>query len=372
MKLFNSRKHTTNINITNDSILRVIVFVVVTIVGINLLSSIEGQLTLIGVSVFLAIALNPAVGWISSKLKVKSRSAAVGMAYALVMVILVGFLSLVVPPLVKQTSDFAKNLPQTIEHFRDQDSALGRAIHQYKIDDQLTEISHRYSARLSNISGPIISTAGRIGGTLIAIITVLVLTFMLLVEAPQWLGQLLLMQPKDEQEKRKKVAMRMYRVVTSYVNGQVLIAGIASLFAVVALVVGSTLAGVTINPIALAGIVFIFGLIPLIGNTLAAVIVVLFCLFASTGLALGMTVFFLLYQQVENATLQPYIQAKSNNLTPLIVFVAALVGAQLGGLLGALAAIPIAGCIRVVIDEYYHVETFDVAEKTEEVVEQSV
>ena len=96
------------------------------------------------------------------------------------------------------------------------------------------------------------------------------------------------------------------------------------------------------------------------------------CLFASTGLALGMTVFFLLYQQVENATLQPYIQAKSNNLTPLIVFVAALVGAQLGGLLGALAAIPIAGCIRVVIDEYYHVETVDAAEKAEEVVEQSV
>lgn len=72
MKLFNSRKHTTNINITNDSILRVIVFVVVTIVGINLLSSIEGQLTLIGVSVFLAIALNPAVGWISSKLRLKA------------------------------------------------------------------------------------------------------------------------------------------------------------------------------------------------------------------------------------------------------------------------------------------------------------
>ena len=372
MKLFNSRKNTTNININNDSIFRIIVFVVITIVGINLLSNIENQLTLVGVSIFLAIALNPAVGWISSKLKVKSRSAAVGMAYAFVLVILVGFLSLVVPPIVKQTSDFAKNLPNTIEQFRDQDSALGRVIDRYEIDEQITELSQRYSTRLSNISGPIISTAGRIGGTLIAIITVLVLTFMLLVEAPMWLGQLLLMQPKEEQDKRKKVALKMYRVVTSYVNGQVLIAGIASLFSMVALIVGSTLAGVTINPIALAGIVFIFGLIPLIGNSLAAIIVVVFCLFASTGLALGMTVFFLLYQQVENATLQPYIQAKSNNLTPLIVFVAALVGAQLGGLLGALAAIPIAGCIRVVIDEYYHVDAYQLNEKAEEVVEQLV
>jgi predicted PurR-regulated permease PerM len=120
----------------------------------------------------------------------------------------------------------------------------------------------------------------------------------------------------------------------------------------VALVIGSTLANVTINPVALAGIVFVFGLIPLIGNTLAAALVIVFCLFASSGLAVGMAIYFLLYQQIENATLQPYIQARSNNLTPLIVFISALIGAQLGGLLGALAAIPLAGCIRVLLDEY--------------------
>ncbi len=367
MKFFTSRHKISTVSISNDTIIRAILIAIGALITLRVLSSLTHQLTLIGVSVFLAMALNPAVAWITRQLKVKSRGLATGIAYLIVLGVLITFSLLVVPPLVRQTTDFVRDIPQTITEFRDQDSTLARSLHKYKLDDQLDKITHELNGKVGNLSGPVLSTAGRIGGTLISIITVLVLTFMLLVEGPVWISRIWAMQPADERERRKKVAYKMYRVVTGYVNGQVLIAAIAATFAAVALVIGSSLANVTVNPMALAGIVFLFGLIPLIGNTLAAAIVVLFCLFVSPGLAVGMAVYFLVYQQVENATLQPYIQARSNNLTPLIVFVSALIGASLGGLLGALAAIPLAGCIRVIFDEYFadHLPTAETIENAE-------
>ncbi len=81
--------------------------------------------------------------------------------------------------------------------------------------------------------------------------------------------------------------------------------------------------------------------------------VVIICLFVSFPMALTMAIFFLLYQQIENATLQPYIQSKYNELTPLIVFIAALIGVSVAGFLGALIAIPVAGCLRILFIELY-------------------
>jgi predicted PurR-regulated permease PerM len=142
-------------------------------------------------------------------------------------------------------------------------------------------------------------------------------------------------------------------MVTGFVNGQLILAIIASMFAFFALLISSTLFDVSINAVALAGIVAIFGLIPLIGNPLAATIVIIACLFNSVGLALVMLIYFIVYSQIENVTLQPYIQSKANDLTPLVVFVSALIGIGFGGILGALVAVPIAGCIKILVEDYF-------------------
>ena len=145
----------------------------------------------------------------------------------------------------------------------------------------------------------------------------------------------------------------MYEVVTGYVNGQLLLALIAASFNFIVLVVASTLLNVTVNAVALAGILIFTGLIPMIGNLIGAVIIVTACLFVSLPLALIMLGFMLLYQQVENITLQPFIQAKYNELTPLLVFIAALLGVGFGGILGAFIAIPLAGCIKILLLDYW-------------------
>ncbi len=196
-------------------------------------------------------------------------------------------------------------------------------------------------------------TATRIGSTIISIITVLVLTFMMLIEGPVWLKKFWAAQPAAKRERGKRLAYRMYRVVTGYVNGQFLVAIIAGGFALVALLIASTLYDVSINAIALAGIIALTGLIPMIGATIGAAVVVVVCLFTSVPLALTMAVFFLIYQQVENITIQPYIQSRQNELTPLLVFVAALVGVGFGGLLGGFVAIPAASCLKILIEDYF-------------------
>jgi predicted PurR-regulated permease PerM len=225
-------------------------------------------------------------------------------------------------------------------------------VKRYNLENEVDGLSDNLRERTKNIRQPVISTAGRIGSALIAIVTVLVLTFMMLVEGPEWSRRYWELHPTKDRAHDRKLAEQMYRVVTGYVNGQVLLAFIAASFAFVALLVASTLLNVSVNAAGLAGILVFTGLIPMIGHTIGGTLVTLACLFVSVPLAIIMAVYFILYQQIENVTLQPYIQAKYNELTPLLVFVAALLGVGFGGLLGAFVAIPAVGCIKILVLDY--------------------
>ncbi len=351
MGLFNKPDKTISIN--TSTIIKLILVAASAFIIWQVLGNISHQLTLIFISFLLAIGLNPAVSWITKKIKSNSRLRATGFAYVIVVSLLVSFMAVVIPPLVKQTSQFISEIPSTINNLRKDDNATGRTIRRYNIDDGIQNSIDNYKERFGdNISDPVLNTAGRIGGTIVSIITVLILTFMMLVEVPMWFNKYLSLHSVEVRKKRKETAIKMYNVVTGFFYGQVLIAFIAATFAAIMLLILNHLFNTSINPIAMSGIVFIFGLIPLVGNIISSVIVVLVCLISSLPMSLIMLGFFIIYQQVENSTLQPYIQSKKNQLTPLTVFVAALIGAGVAGILGALVAIPIAGCARIILEDF--------------------
>src|SRR5258708_4260290 len=110
----------------------------------------------------------------------------------------------------------------------------------------------------------------------------------------------------------------MYKAVSGFVNGQVILAAIAAASAFITLEIASRVIGVSINALALAGIVGVFGVIPLFGNPIAASIVVLACLLNSVSLAAVMAIYFVIYFFVENHSLQPYLQSRLNELTALM------------------------------------------------------
>ncbi|MCA9342969.1 AI-2E family transporter [Candidatus Saccharibacteria bacterium] len=342
-----------NVNISNHTVIRILILTIVSLIIFAFFSKIAGALQLIFVSAFLAIALNPAVSWFTKKIPSKSRIRGTAAAYFMVIIILIGFFALVVPPFVSQAVDLFDEIPTNVQDLENQDTAIVRFIDRYNLKDVYTDIVSQVKENISAITSQAVSTAGTVGSGIIALLTVFVMTFMMLVEGPRWTQRWVEMQPERKVEKRIKVLKDMYTMVTGYVNGQLLIAAIAATFAFFALVISSTILGVTINPIALAVIVGLIGLIPMIGNTIAAIVVVIFCLFVSLPLAIIMAAFFLIYQQIENATLQPMIQAKYNDLTPLVVFISAIIGVSVAGFLGALVAIPIAGCLRIYIKAYF-------------------
>ncbi len=340
------------VTVSNRTVVRIIFLIVATILCIKFALSVSNVLVLIFVSFFLALALNPGVGWIARKMRLKSRATATGIAYIGVMAVLITFITYVVPPLVKQTLTFVSDIPETIESLKTDDTAAGRFVQRYNLDQQLEGLKKNIDDRTDDAQQPVVATAGRVGSALVSIITVLVLTFMMLVEGQAWLNRYWRVLPKRRREHQKMLAQKMYRVVTGYVNGQLLLAVIAASFAFIVLVIASTLLNVSVNAVALAGILIFTGLIPMIGNTIGGVIVTLACLFVSAPLALIVAIFFVIYQQIENISLQPYIQAKYNELSPLLVFIAALFGVGFGGFLGALIAIPAAGCIKILLIDY--------------------
>lgn len=338
--------------ISNATILRIIAYIVGVLATFWLVQSISSALQLIAYSIFLAIALNPAVSWIGRMLKLKNRFRATAIAYLAVIAFIVTVGWLIIPPFVSQTVNFIKDIPTNVQDLQNQDSPVTRFITRNNLSADYTNVVVSLRSSLDNVIAQVFQTATTIGSFLFSLITVLVLTFMILLEGPYWLNWFLKLN-KNQYERRKKVTDGMYRMVTGYVNGQLLIATIAGVFAFIAMVIASSIFGVTINAVALAFIVSLIGLIPMIGNILASVIVIIVCLFVSLPLAVTMGIYFLVYQQIENATLQPYIQSKYNELTPLLVFIAALVGIQIAGFLGALVAIPAAGCIRIYLIEYH-------------------
>ncbi|MCA9334314.1 AI-2E family transporter, partial [Candidatus Saccharibacteria bacterium] len=272
-------------------------------------------------------------------------------------------LVLVAPPVISQTNDFVQSLPDTVEQYTDSESPLMRYIRDHNLEQDVQNNIESFRERFQSIGGSAVTTASEIVSFIVSLIAVLVMTFMMLVEGPMWMEKFWSTQDPEKSKRPKRVVHKMYKVVTGYVNGQLIIAIIAGFFALIALLIASTLLDANINAVVYALIIALTCLIPMFGATIGAIIVVALCAFASWPLAGVMAVFFLIYQQVENATIQPGIQARQNELTPLLVFIAALIGISFGGILGAFIAIPVVGCVRVWFVEYYG-ERFSVGPKT--------
>src|SRR5262249_12098468 len=146
------------------------------------------------------------------------------------------------------------------------------------------------------------------------------------------------------QPRWRKVGHDVYRTVGGYVTGNLAISLIAGIsITVVLLILGVPYA------VALGLLVAILDLIPLAGATIAGIIVVGISFLHSVPAGIIVAVFFIVYQQLENHFLQPVIYGRTVQLSPLVVLVAVLVGAELAGILGALAAIPVAGSFQVVV-----------------------
>lgn len=338
------------VTVSAQTVLRILVLVFGAILLVAALRQAAHALLLIFVAFFLALALNGPVQGIARRLPGGmrgKRSVATSVSFIVVIAIFAVFIASIVPPLVHQTQNFIDSAPRLVQDAHDQNSEIGHLIRHYHLDGQLSNVSSEISSKLRGLGGSAISTLGRVGSSVFATLTILVLTFMMLIEGPRAIAFARELVPDGKRENVERLSRDMYRVIQGYVNGQVTLAILAS-----ALIVPMFFILHISYPIALMVIVFICGLIPMVGHTIGAIIVTLVALATSPLSAIIILGYYILYQQIENYIIQPRIQANSTNMSPLLVFISVVIGVTFGGLVGGLFAIPVAGCVRILFLDY--------------------
>lgn len=341
---------TVNINVETKNIVKVFTLAVLFMLAVAGIVKMYDALVLVATSLFFALALNPAVSFFSKYMPKKKR----GPAVALVMIIAFTLLSLIVfsiiKPVAKEASAFADSVPERIAEIKAGDNFIGKTIERYNLQDEIDQAATAAEANIQKFASRAVEQVGRFGNGLITSITGVVITILMLLNGPALIQRFAdrVYRDKEARKRHGEIAGKMYNVVTGYVNGQVILASVASLFAL-----GMLFVLQIPYPLPLAAIVFLFGLIPLIGNTLAGIIVVvLTLLFKDSVAALAMTAFFLVYQQVENVTLQPVVQGKTVQMPTLVIFVAVVLGVAFMGPIGGLFAIPVVGCAKILFADY--------------------
>lgn len=301
-------------------------------------------ITWILISIFLALAMNPLVE-LFQRHGLARRALATGAAYFVVLAGIAGIGALFIPTLVHQTNSFVDKVPDYVDDLTSGRGKLGFLQTKYHVVDKVRSSLHKGGAqKLLGLSGTAVSVTKSVITAIVATVTIAFMTFFMLLEGPMWVERFLGLAPPQSRERWRRVGTDIYRTVGGYVTGNLLISLIAGTAAtIVLLAMGVPFA------IALGLIVAILDLIPLAGATLAAIIVGLVAFLHSIVAGIVVIVFFIVYQQIENHLLQPIVYGRTVQLSPLIVLIAVLIGAELAGVLGALGAIPIAGTIQVLI-----------------------
>lgn len=316
-------------------------------------------LAIIGIALFLALALNAPVAAIARRLPGRSRLAGTALAFGSIVVLLGALVWFVVPPLVQQTAKFAQTLPALVDQVNGQWVGLGEFIDRNglrgQVDQAVESIRSQSSEWASTVGSGIITGVGSLTSFMIAALLVVVMAFLMLLEGPMWMKRIwAFYRDKDLMKAHRRVVTRMHSVVSGYVTGQLTISAIGALAAgacafILSIIFPEVPANLAMPAILLT---FILTLIPMFGSTLAGVTVALLLLFNSPTAGIIYGIYFLLYQQVENNLIQPAIQAKKLDLSALTVLASVTIGVYISGVFGGIIAVPIAGSIKVLIEEY--------------------
>jgi predicted PurR-regulated permease PerM len=301
-------------------------------------------LTWILVAVFLTLALNPAVEALQRR-GLKRRGAATAVTFLLAIGVIVAGGSLFIPTLVREVSDFVAEVPDYVEDVSAGRGPLGDLAQRYDLEERVRDaIDQSGTTGVLGLSGTAIAVTQGVITFIVAVVTIAFLTFFMLLEGPKWMERFYSLLPAESQEKWRGIGNEIYRTVGGYVTGNLLISLIAGVATTIVLLILDVPYAV-----ALGLLVAILDLIPLAGATLAAIIVSAVAFLTSIPAGIIVLVFFIVYQQLENHVLQPLVYSRTVQLSPLAILISVLIGAKIAGVLGALAAIPVAGTIQVLL-----------------------
>lgn len=307
------------------------------IFGIWFLIQIRQVILLLFVSLILVSALHSPVDFLEKR-KVP-RSLAILLLYVLIMAAVFGILAIIIPPFVEQTNNLISRLPVLIE-------SINRFLTYYQIPTQ--DLVTRLSTELGRLGGNLFKITTGVLSTFLGVITLLVLTFYLLLEWKR-LTNLAASAFSGKQEKRvKKLLNDVQTGLGAWVRGELTLMIIIGVFSYL----GLSILGIP-SALPLAVFAGLLEIIPVIGPIIASIPAILAGFSVSPILALAVAALYFIIQQIENSLIVPNVMAKAVGVNPLITLIALMIGAKLSGLVGAVLAVPIVVLAKITFSDFF-------------------
>ena len=307
------------------------------------LIAVQSVLILLLAAAFLAIGLNPAVEALERHGIKRGRAVAIVLLGVLLFFVGVGFA--VAPPIVEQAQAFVDKAPDYVQQLQD-NKRIASLDQRFGLLDRAQSLLEDPGQIGVSAAGGVLGVGKVVFGAFFSALTLLILTLYFLSSLPSMKISAYGLLPRSRRARVGLLSDEILSRVGGYVAGALTIATVAGVSTFLLLLV----LGVP-YPLALAMLVAVTDLVPLIGATIGAVIVITVAFFVSVQVGIIAAVFYLVYQQLENYALYPRIMKRSVDVSPATTVVAVLIGGSLLGVLGALLAIPIAAAIQLVLKE---------------------
>jgi len=302
-------------------------------------------LVLIFVALFIAAGLNPSVEWFQRR--GFRRSLAVTMVIIIFLCAVALFLWAIVPVITKQVAELTDSAPEWFDQLQ-RNRQVQELDDRFDIIDKAREYVQDGNFA-TGVFGGVLGVGLRVLGALANAFVIIVLTLYFLSSLETTKHALYRLAPASRRERVGKLGDRVIESVGGYVSCAFVVAicaGISSLIFLFAI-------GLSEYAVALAFVVTILDVIPMIGATIGAVIVSAIAFATDWKMGVACVIFYVIYQQVENYVLYPRVMSRSVDVPGAVTVIAALVGAALLGVVGALLAIPTAAAILLITREVF-------------------
>jgi predicted PurR-regulated permease PerM len=316
------------------TVAKVLALVLAFSIVVSLLDTVRTVIVWFGIALFLAIVLNPLVAFTERWMR---RTTAVVVVFFVFVVGLLAVLAMLVGPFVTQVDNIVADAPHAADRLA-KNPLIHRLDQEYNIVDKAKE----HASELPTIA---FGAAGSVISGVTETVTVLFLAAFILFELPRMTEVLLSQLRPAGAHRAREIGAHINRSVGGYVVGNLFISVIAGIVAT------ATVWALGVPYALTLGVIVAIGdLVPLVGATIASIIVVAAAYFTQ-GTTAGIIVFvvIMVYQQIENHVIQPIVYRHTVQIPSLVVLLAVLAGASVLGIVGALVAIPIAGTLQVVI-----------------------
>ena len=325
-----------------------------------LLAQASTGLLIVGIAIFIAIAVRPLVLKVEKIIGKERHALASGLTVGGLVLIIGTALAIVGPTVVSETTTFLKEAPNMLQEENSSWDTVDRIGKFFGIEDAHTQIVNNLrdfsGYLLTGFKANFLSSVGAIGSFLAGLVLTIIISILWLIQGPEIMDKLWqkIASKNDKVSKvSRRIVSRMAGVISKYVGGQTLVALLDGSVTWVIVFILSLIFGFSSGlafPMAL--IAAIFYLIPMFGPLITAIIVSLITFISAPAAGLIFLVVYVIYEQIENNLIAPKIQGDALDLPSVVVLIAVTIGIYMFGLLGAIISIPIAGIIKVLIDEY--------------------